>query len=795
MTDFEKLGMFYLGRKYDPVKKQLLDDLMMYDSKDLVTHGVCVGMTGSGKTGLCISLLEEAAIDNIPALIIDPKGDMTNLLLTFPDLQPEDFGRWINTDDASREGQTPEQYAKAQAELWKKGLADWGQDGKRIQKLKDSAQFTIFTPGSSQGVPVSIMNSFACPPAEVLQDDESLGDVISTTTTGLLGLVGINADPIKSREHILIANIIQYFWKMNRDVDLAGLITAIQKPPFDKVGAFTMDSFFPEKERFELALALNNLLAAPGFGSWLQGEPLDIGRLLYGANGKPRMSIFYIAHLNDSERMFFVTLLLNQMVSWMRSQPGTTSLRALVYMDEVAGYLPPVAMPPSKKPLLLMFKQARAFGVGVLLATQNPIDLDYKALSNAGTWFIGRLQTQKDIERIIEGLRTSAGGVDEKLTKAISGLGKRVFLVKNIHEDDAEIFQTRWALSYLRGPLTLAQIKQLTPAGKATEQSKSKVTAAAKAKTTGRPAIPPQLPEYFAPLRGVKENEAQLCYQPAVFGMADLQLGPGETQRLGYLAAIRDVAVPVDWDGATPTTLKEDELEKEPAAGAAFDEVPAVALKPDQFKNWDDELADMLFRTSKMEVYKSASLKQTSRPGESERDFRIRLSQMAREQRDQAVEELRRRYASKTQTLQDRIQRAQQKIEKEKSEFASQSMQTAINVGATILGAFLGRKTVSASTLGRAGTAMRSGMRSVKEHGDVSSAEEGLDVLQQRLADMEAELNSEIAAIDQQTDPLGQKLETVSIRPKKTDIGVRLTVLLWLPHWQWPDGKRKACYE
>jgi len=348
MPDFEKLGLFYLGRRYDMAKKKLLEDLLMYDSRDLVTHGVCVGMTGSGKTGLCLSLLEEAAIDNIPALVIDPKGDMTNLLLTFPELRSQDFLPWINSDDAARAGLSPEKFAENQSELWRKGLGQWGQDGARVQRLKNAADFTIFTPGSFSGIPVSILNSFACPPPAVFEDREALADLISTTTTGLLGLIGIEADPIKSREHILIANIFNNFWNAGKDLDLVSLITAIQKPPFERVGAFAVDAFYPAKDRFDLALALNNLLAAPGFATWLEGEPLDTSHLLYTPQGKPRISIFYIAHLRDAERMFFVTLLFNQVVSWMRTQPGTTSLRAIIYMDEVMGYLPPVANPPPR---------------------------------------------------------------------------------------------------------------------------------------------------------------------------------------------------------------------------------------------------------------------------------------------------------------------------------------------------------------------------------------------------------------------------------------------------------------
>src|SRR5436190_10373430 len=410
MQDFEKLGAFYLGRPYDLQTKQPKEGLLLYDSKDLVTHAVCVGMTGSGKTGLCIDLLEEAAIDGIPAIIIDPKGDLSNLMLTFPNLAPQDFEPWVNAEDAQKKGLSPADYAKQQSELWTKGLSDWGQDGDRIKRLRDAADFRIFTPGSNAGIPVSILKSFDAPPPIIREDNELLGERINTTTTSLLGLLGIEADPIRSREHILISNILNLDWSAGRNLDIAGLIQKIQAPPMTKIGVMDLDSFFPAKERFELAMSLNNLLASPSFASWMEGESLDIQQILYTSNGKPRHAIFSIAHLGNAERMFFVSLLLNQVLGWMRTQSGTTSLRALLCMDEVVGYMPPVAAPPSKRPLLTLLKQARAFGLGVVLATQNPVDLDYKGLANVGTWYLGRLQTERDKARLLDGLEGAAGG-------------------------------------------------------------------------------------------------------------------------------------------------------------------------------------------------------------------------------------------------------------------------------------------------------------------------------------------------------------------------------------------------
>ncbi len=452
MHDFEKLGVFYLGRKHDLAEGQTLDELLLYDASDLTTHGVCVGMTGSGKTGLCISLLEEAALDGIPAIVIDPKGDMGNLMLAFDDLQPQSFLPWIDHDEATRNGRTPEEQAAFIAGLWRDGLAQWGQGPERLAAFRDAAEVAIYTPGSTAGLPVSVLSSFAAPPPAVAADAGALGDRIENSVSGLLSLIGIEADPVRSREHILLANILQAAWTQGRSLDLAGLIREIQEPPFERVGVFDLESFYPSKDRFSLAIALNNLLASPGFAAWLQGQPLDIPSLLFAPGGKPRISIMSIAHLSDAERMFFVTILLNEIVSWMRAQTGTSSLRALLYMDEIFGYFPPTAQPPSKKPMLTLLKQARAYGLGVLLATQNPVDLDYKGLANTGTWFIGRLQTERDKMRVLDGLEgasaASGAAFDRgQLDSVLSGLGKRVFLMHNVHEDAPVIFQTRWAMS------------------------------------------------------------------------------------------------------------------------------------------------------------------------------------------------------------------------------------------------------------------------------------------------------------------------------------------------------------
>ena len=466
VQDYEKLGSFYLGKKYDLGARKLLDELVNYDSKDLVTHALCVGMTGSGKTGLCLSLLEEAAIDGVPAICIDPKGDLGNLLLAFPNLAPSDFQEWIEPAEATRQGKPIESLAAETADRWRKGLSDWHQEPDRIQRFKDSVDLTIFTPGSNIGVPMTVLKSFDAPAPAVREDVETMREKVAAASSGLLTLLGIDADPLTSREHILLSNIFDQAWRKGNNLSLEDLIRQIQSPPIKKIGVLDLDSFYSAADRAKLSMSLNNLLASPSFAGWLEGQPLDIKGMLYTAEGKPRLSIISIAHLNDSERMFFVTIFLGELLAWMRAQPGTGSLRAVFYMDEVYGYFPPSAKPPSKPPMLTLLKQARAFGLGIVLATQNPVDLDYKGLSNMGTWFLGRLQTQRDKDRVLDGLEGASmqqGSAFDRpaMERSLSALGNRVFLMNNVHDDGPTIFQSRWALSFLRGPLSRDQISKL----------------------------------------------------------------------------------------------------------------------------------------------------------------------------------------------------------------------------------------------------------------------------------------------------------------------------------------------
>ncbi len=799
---FEKLGAFYLGRTYDVENDATTPNLLLYDAKDLTTHAVCVGMTGSGKTGLCISLLEEAAIDGVPAIAIDPKGDLGNMLLSFPKLRPDDFKPWIDEAEATRKGATRDEYADQIAAMWKAGLAEWGQDGSRIEKLREAADITLYTPGSSAGLQIAILKSFAAPPAAVMEDADAMRERVAASVSGLLALVGIDADPIQSREHILLSNLFQREGQEGNDLDVATLISQVQSPPFDKIGVMDIESFFPSKERFGLSMSLNSLLASPGFAAWMEGEPLDVARLLWTPEGKPRVSILSIAHLSEAERMFFVTFLLNEVVAWMRTQSGTSSLRALLYMDEVFGYFPPTANPPTKTPMLTLLKQARAYGLGVVLATQNPVDLDYKGLSNAGTWFLGRLQTERDKMRVLEGLEgaSAAAGASfdrQHMEQILAGLKSRVFLMNNVHEDEPVLFHTRWALSYLRGPLTRTQIQTLMDPRKAAA-SQSAATASPPATapkqkpsptkaTVARPVIPEEIPQRFLPTTGSADG-GRLMYRPALLGTADLHFADARSsidqwETVTYLSPLEGRASGDVWKRAELLADGAPALASEPEEGAEFGSLPSLAAKPKSYTSWTKMFKTHLYRERTLTIRKAAHLKLTSSPTESEADFAIRVRQAAYERRDAAIEKLRKRYAPKLARVQSQIQTAEHRVGKETEQLGQQTLQTAISAGATVLGALFGRKLASVGTVGRATTTMRGMGRAAREKQDIARAREKLEELHTKLADLEAEFETEVEALRESADPDNVEITEKAIHPRKSDITIEPIVLVWTPWW------------
>ena len=784
MIDFEKLGVFYLGRIFDPAAKKTTEEPLLYEAKDLTTHAVCVGMTGSGKTGLGIGLIEEAAIDGIPSIVIDPKGDLGNLLLTFPHLAASDFRPWVDEGEAVRKQMSVDEYAVQTADVWARGLAHWNQDGARIARLKAAVDFAIYTPGSRAGLPLSILSSLDAPPAGFADDAAALRDRVSAAVSGLLALVGVEADPLQSREHILLATVVDREWRAGRNLDLLALIRAVQDPGVDRIGVLPLEAFFPAKDRFALAMRLNNLAAAPGFSAWTEGEPMDIQRLLYTPEGKPRVSILSISHLSDAERMFFVTVLLNEVLAWTRRQTGTSSLRALLYMDEIFGYFPPTANPPAKAAMLTLLKQARAFGLGIVLSTQNPVDLDYRGLSNTGTWFIGRLQTERDKMRVIEGLTSAAAG--EGLDRAaldhlLANLGSRVFLMRNVHEDAPVLLESRWCMSYLRGPLSPAQMATLMAARKAAAPSLSAAPVAAPAAASAAAAktvLPSAIEQVYLRAPHLPAGAA-VTYRPALLASArihfvDLRQKLDSWQTVRHLVFPDPVQGSLRWTETRPAPAGEG---CEPLPGAAHESVPAALSDPKRYAQHEKDYKAYLAEAFTVDLPSLPAHRLTANPGESEGDFRIRAAQILREKRDEQVAKLREKYAAKSDVLAERERRAAAKVENEKAQLSRQHVGTAIHFGAAALSILLGRR---AGGLGRASTGIGSMTRAGKEKLDVAQAGETLEAVRRQRAELESEAGQEVARLMESFDPEHLALSSVRIEPRRADTAVQQIALAWV---------------
>ena len=774
-ADYEKLGLLYLGRRYDLASGARLADRVLYDSKDLLTHAVCLGMTGSGKTGLGITLIEEAALDGIPVLAIDPKGDLSNLLLTFPDLSACDFAPWVDAAEAGQHNLTVEAYAAQTAQRWKDGLADWDQDGGRIARLRAAADVRVYTPGSRAGTPLAVLGSFGQARHESGEDAQAR---ITAVASGLLGLVGMSDVQPHSREQALLSAILASR-PAEAGGDLAWLVQQIQKPPFERIGVLDLETFYPARDRQELALKFNSVLAAPGFEIWSTGEALDVGSLLFTPEGRPRVAIISIAHLDDTQRMLVVSLTLGAVLQWTRRQTGTGSLRALVYMDEVFGYLPPVANPPSKTPLLTLLKQARAYGVGIVLATQNPVDLDYKALSNTGTWFLGKLQTERDKARVLDGLDGVAGALDRQtVDRALSSLRGRVFLMHNVHEAEPVVLETRWAMSYLRGPMGRDELQRLTaPKPEPVPPPASPPIAQT---STPQPSVPAGVREYFLPADG----GVATAYKPVLYGAArihytDTRRGVDVARSLQAAVPFVTGPIPIDWEHADDSVPTPDSLSEPKAIPVAvYDGLPPAALDPKRYVEWSRDFADWVVRAQPLKLLSAPALKLMSEPGESERDFRIRVQQAAREARDGAVATLRARFAPKVTRVSEKVRKAQEVVDREQQQVANQKMQTAVSFGATMLGALMGRKTASLSTLGRATTAARGVGRSMKEAQDVERARLRLQEAESEFAAIEADLAREIEALERASDA-SAPFDVIEIKPKRAGVDVRLVALAW----------------
>jgi hypothetical protein len=782
----EKLGSFYLGSEYNIEKQEITGEHINYDARDLTTHAVCIGMTGSGKTGLCICLLEEAAIDKVPAIIIDPKGDITNHLLHFPELQPEDFLEWINIDDARRKNLSKEEYAKQVSQTWKKGLEDWGINKERIENLAKSVDFTIYTPGSSTGIPINILSSLEVPK---ITDRETLTNLITGTVRALLELLKISSDPIRDKEGILLSAILQHYWSLGESLSLEKLIQAVQNPPFNRLGVFDLDTFYSSDKRLDLALAINSLIASPSFTEWLTGDPLDISKLLYTEDGKPRHSIFSLSHLSDEERMFFVTLILERISSWIQQQSGTTSLRGIIYFDELFGYMPPVANPPSKTPLLRLLKQGRAYGLGVVLTTQNPVDLDYKGLTNTGTWFIGKLQTDRDKNRVLEGLEgvSPLSSISNEIDygKIIGALGSRVFLLHNVHDNAPKIFHTRWAMNYLRGPLLGGQIKKLMLGKK--DQITTRKSITKKDFVATPPTIDPSIEQFYIDVN----NLVYINKPDSIPGK--IQLVP--TLLLKYSVRFFDKKRDIDkiekhWaitpepnnlgeiDWSQIETLDSRLIYDKPIyseENLVYHEIPDSYNTKKELRDYRDKLSEFLYRNKSYSISTHPSLKISQEQEESKAGFLMRVKQAAREERDQEIDKLEKKYDTKLDSINSKINKLTSSLSSEEAEYDARKREEIFGIGETVLGVLLGRRRTTGIT-----TASRRRRMTTQTKHKIEETSKEIEELKKEMSELEQELEEQVQEITDKWDNVEDKIEEYKINPRRTDIDVDEPKLAWI---------------
>jgi len=829
MTDLDRRGQLYIGKTFD-LPTQRLGDVVQIDTRDLTTHAVILGMTGSGKTGLGIGLIEEALIDGLPTMIIDPKGDISNLVLAFPDANPSDFAAWVSAEEAAEKGIDTPTLAAQVAQRWKSGWAEWGITPDRVRQLRERAAITIFTPGSDAGVPIDILQSVEAPGLEWEGHAEELRARISGVVSALLAMVGIQADPLQSREHILLSHLFERAWRGGERFDMPALIRAIQQPPIAQVGVFELDAFFPQKDRFALAASLNNLIASPGFETWRSGHPLDIESLLRADDGRPRASIFYLAHLSDDERLFFVTMLLGQITAWLRRQGGTTTLRALLYFDEIFGYCPPYPKnPPTKSLLLGLIKQARAMGLGIVLATQNPVDLDYKGLANIGIWFIGRLRTERDKARVLDGLESvaseSGSGLErDELERALSKLPPRVFVLHNVHETHPIVFQSRWAMSYLRGPLTKQEIRDLrlevgswrlevgglepevTSPQPATRHPQSEIATPSSsfipqpsAFSPHPPTLSPEVTQFFLPptvavewaARQWEEREGktvliadkQLVYTPHWLGAGSVRItdrrhGIDYRQSETRLHEAKAKAALIEWDNARAIAVDPAALQSPPAADARFAPLPAGIGNVRTLAALQKDFADYVYHHVSVVVPYHPVLKITGQPGDKPREFRARCEDAARAKRDEEIDRLRTSYAKQIARIEDKIAKEQRELAQDTEEHHARKREETWALAETAWNFLRGRRQSYAVAY-----AMRRRGNTGRAEREIEESEGALADLEEALAELNKSLEEEIAEVAQKWVAALEQVEEIRLTPRRADISVDAFGLAWLPRW------------
>lgn len=748
----------------------------------LRTHGVIVGMTGSGKTGLGLVLLEELLEARVPVIAIDPKGDLGNLGLLFPEFKPDDFAPWVGKDD-------PEKVAQK----WQTGLLRGKITGAQVRALKDGIDLAVYTPGSTAGLPIDLLGLLSAP-KDMSQD---LTDAVEAAVSGLMGLAGKKTDPVRDPAHVVLSRILHDAWKAGESIDLSTLVLRLVDPPFAKVGVFPLDRFFPPDDRMDLAMAFNAILSAPSFGAWRTGVHLDPARLLDADGDRTPVSVFALAHLEEAERQFFVSLLLSRLLSWSRAQPGTDGLRALVFLDEASGYIPPHPYnPPSKAPLLTLMKQARAVGLGVVLSTQNPVDLDYKALSNAGTWCIGRLTTKQDRDRLLKGIDA------RDLDSAVAKLEKRQFVLHEIGRGAPQVFGSRHAMAYLRGPLTQSEFGALN------ELWGKDVAAAAQTSPAGPSAAPsPQggqddlLPAppvlegtparyldprvvFSARFEGAFDRFAEpasdghpLTYRPALRAEVDLRF---DETKGGFVLdeTLHRVWFPLGKDGLSEAplavALEEADLLDAAPDNARFALLPEWLDTAREVKSVARRLKDDIYRSESRGQFINPELKLYAHAEESEEEFRARCEKAVEDLIDEAAAKLKESFEKKADRLEDRLEKKRAQHAELKGVARSRQLEEVVNLGATVLSFFGGRSRRLTSAMTKRRQSSQAAARVDRLEGEIEGLEDDAIALEQ-------ELEVKLATIEEDNRAALDATEAREVRLEKSDVGAPRLEILWVP--------------